>query len=96
MAISGLVVVLKEDSETAERAMRALSADPRLVLGERVGRLVPLVAETPSATHDAELWQDLLATPGIESVDVTFVSVDPALNDSANAQTSGSTGHDHS
>lgn len=96
MAISGLVVILREDAEVADRALQALSSDPRLMLGERVGRRVPLVAETPSATQDADLWQDLLATPGIESVDVTFVSVDPALSDIANAQTSGSTDDDHS
>lgn len=95
MAISGLVVTLRECAEAAESALRALSADSRLVLGERVGRCVPLVAETTSTTHDAELWQDLLATPGIESVDVTFVSVDAALSDIANAQTPGSAANDH-
>ena len=95
MAISGLVVTLRTCAEAAESALRALSADSRIVLGERAGRCVPLVAETPSATLDAELWQDLLATPGIESVDVTFVSVDPALSDIANAQTPGSTDNDH-
>ncbi len=75
MAISGLMVTLRADM-SATQALRTLADDPRLTLGERVDRRVPIVAETPSAEHDAALWDDLLALPGIESVDVTFVSVE--------------------
>jgi hypothetical protein len=78
MAISGLVVTLIEDASIADQAIRRLSADSRLSLGDRAGWRVPLVAETPSAASDAQLWAELLATPGIKSVDVTFVSIDPA------------------
>lgn len=76
MAISGLMVTLCANAEATEQALLALSADRRLTLGERVGRRVPMVAETASAAQDAELWNDLHALPGIESVDVTFVSID--------------------
>jgi hypothetical protein len=77
MAISGLVLRLREDAHAVERAVAALSRDPRLVLGRIEQRCLPLVAETPSAAEDATLWADLLATPGVVSVDVTFVSVEP-------------------
>ncbi len=76
MAISGLVVTLDDDAGAAGQALRALAADPRLQLGDGVGSRIPLVAETPSAESDAVLWADLLATPGVKCVDVTFVSVD--------------------
>lgn len=77
MAISGLVITLEPSAAAAERAVRALSADPRIALGQRIGWRVPLVAETPSPAADADLWAALLATPGVQAVDVTFVSVDP-------------------
>lgn len=82
MAISGLMVTLCADADATEQALRALSCDRRLTLGERVGRRLAVVADTPSADRDAELWNDLHALPGIESVDVTFVSVDGKNADS--------------
>ena len=82
MAISGLMVTLCAGAREAEQALRALSTDRRLTLGERVERRLAIVAETPSAEHDAELWNDLRALPGIENVDVTFVSVDGENADS--------------
>lgn len=76
MAISGLVVTLDDDAGAAAQALRSLSVDPRLQVGDAVGSRLPLVAETPSAECDAALWADLLATPGVKCVDVTFVSVE--------------------
>lgn len=90
MAISGLVITLEEHAEVAERALRSLRADPRLALGERSGWRVPLTAETPSAAADADLWADLLATPGVRSVDVTFVTVDPPPQDAPGSDSAGS------
>lgn len=77
MAISGLVITLEPSEAIAETALRSLRGDPRLSLGQRAGWRIPLVAETDSAAADADLWADLLATPGVRSVDVTFVSFDP-------------------
>lgn len=76
MAISGLMVTLGARADAAEQALHAIATDPRLTLGRRAGRCLPVVAETASAEHDAQLWNDLSALPGIESVDVTFVSID--------------------
>ncbi|MBK8913031.1 MAG: hypothetical protein IPM64_00275 [Phycisphaerales bacterium] len=89
MAISGLVITLEENAAAAEQAMRLLRADSRLSLGERAGRRLPLVAETPSAEADASLWADLLATPGVRAIDVTFVSVDSAPSDAAGLHAPG-------
>ena len=89
MAISGLVVILDDDADAAGRAIQSLAADPRLTVGERAGSRIPLVAETPSAEDDAALWSDLLATPGVKSVDVTFVSVDSPDDHEAGSSPSG-------
>jgi hypothetical protein len=72
MAISGLVVTLSDDSAAAA-ALSALAADPRLVLGERFGHRVAVVAETPGVDADRALWDELRGTHGITNVDVTYV-----------------------
>lgn len=89
MAISGLVLRLAEDLASAESAMSSLSCDPRLTLGERLGRNLAVVAETDDPRHDDELYHHLLATPGIISVDVTFVSIDPNSQESSPRSWSG-------
>lgn len=76
MAVSGLIVTLVEDAVIAQQAVATLSCDPRLVLGERSDRRVPLVAQTPSPGDDRELWDALRAMPGVENVDVAFVGFD--------------------
>lgn len=76
MAISGLVVTLSEDPAGAA-ALTVLNSEPRLTLGERFGRRVAVVAETPSARDDRELFDELRAMPGITQVDVTYVHLDP-------------------
>jgi hypothetical protein len=75
MAISGLVVTVSDDGSAAA-ALEILSNDPRLVVGERFGRRVAVVAETPGVAADRELWDELRTTPGITHVDVTFVHLD--------------------
>lgn len=76
LAISGLVLTLVEDVAAADRAMTALSRDPRVTVGERYGRRIALVAETPDAASDQSLFDELRMMPGIEHVDVTFVGLD--------------------
>lgn len=78
MSISGLIITL-QDAPLAERAIAALARDARLTLGERYGNRIVAVAETPGVDTDRALWDDLRATPGVEYVDVTFVSLDPVL-----------------
>ncbi|MBL8761239.1 MAG: hypothetical protein JNL50_08045 [Phycisphaerae bacterium] len=76
MAVSGIVVTLASDPGLAEQAMAALSADPRLTLGERFGLRLAAVAETDSPRADRDLWDQLHAIPGVVHVDVTFVALD--------------------
>lgn len=82
MSISGLVITLSEDPAEARAATEALSADPRLQLGDVFGRRLALVAETEDAVGDRELWDDLRATPGVVHVDVAFVHLSHAEPDS--------------
>jgi len=76
MAISGIVVTLAEDTVSAAAAQAALAADARLTIGDRFGRRLAVVAETPSVQADRDLWDELWRTPGITHVDVTFVHLD--------------------
>lgn len=89
MAISGLVIILKDDPDSAARALRALAADPRITLGERFGRRVAAVGETADVRSDRDLWDDLRANQDVEYVDVTFVGVDapPASASRADGET---------
>ena len=75
MAVSGLVLTLS-DSPGAEVVLSALAADPRLTFGERFGRRVAVVAETPSNDEDRALFYELRSTPGITNVDVAFVDLE--------------------
>lgn len=75
MAISGLVITLAENPAGAA-ALSALASDLRLTLGERFGQRVALVAETPSARNDHDLFDQLRELPGITQVDVTYVHLD--------------------
>lgn len=84
MAISGLVLTLSDDAAGAA-VLSVLSTNPLLTLGDRFGRRVAVVAETPSAHADRDLFDELRGTPGITQVDVTFVHLDPEL--SASKQT---------
>ena len=76
MAVSGIVLTLSDDDAKAANALESLARDVRITLGERFGKRVAAVAETPSVDGDRELWDDLHRTPGIEFVDVTFVALD--------------------
>lgn len=79
MSVSGLVVTLSDDV-AAQSALTMLAADPRLTLGDRFERRLAIVAETPSAKADLDLWDQLRSTPGITNVDVTFVHLDSTLH----------------
>ncbi len=76
MSISGLVVTLSEDPGTSELAMKLLTLDRRLCVGERFGRRVAVMAETPSVEADRSLWDELCTMPGVEFVDVAYVGLD--------------------
>jgi hypothetical protein len=96
MAISGLVVTLSDDA-AAEAAFSALRSDPRLTLGERFGRRVAVVAETPSVHDDRSLFDELRGRSGITHVDVIFVHLDtqPAAGENQGANTPVEYQHAH-
>ncbi|MCA9287639.1 MAG: hypothetical protein KDA05_03590 [Phycisphaerales bacterium] len=88
MSVSGLVITLATDDPKAEHTLRLLAGDTRLTLGERFGRRVPAVAETPGVAEDRALIDDLRALDGVANVDVTFVALDEAP---APSQSNGNT-----
>jgi len=95
MSISGLVVTVSDDGAAAA-ALSMLAADPRITLGERFGRRVAVVVQTPSADSDRLLWEQLRDTPGITHVDVTYVHLDSdviAGADPNNSQEDGPHAH---
>ncbi len=75
MAVSGLVVTLSDDA-AADAALSRWAADPRITLGERFGRRIAVVADTPSVNDDHSLFDELRSTSGITHVDVAFVHLD--------------------
>lgn len=74
---SALVVTLEDESHDLAAVLAALTSDARLTLGERVGVRLPVVAETLGLAAAEALTTDLLAVPGIVSVDVVLVDFDP-------------------
>jgi hypothetical protein len=92
MAISGLVVTIVE-GPAGGSALAALAADPRVTVGERFDRRVAVLAETPGARDDYSLIDDLLAIPGVVSVDIACVHLDetPAAGPGHPPQPSGTT-----
>jgi hypothetical protein len=76
MPISGLLITLTDDPKASNAAMSELRADPRLVLGDRRGPLLPLVADTPDREEDQSLWRQLNEHDGIVKVDVVFVHIE--------------------
>jgi hypothetical protein len=70
MPISGLVVTLdREDDDTLAR----LSRDGRLTIGERIGRVVPVVAETATLEEGVALVDGLTDVIGVTAVDVVSI-----------------------
>ncbi|MBM4100722.1 MAG: hypothetical protein FJ256_00465 [Phycisphaerae bacterium] len=96
MAISGLVVTLADDP-LGETALAALTADSRLTVGERFGQRLALVAETPCARDDHDLFDELRQLPGVTHVDVAYVRLDtdPDHCDHAPQGTSAKETHAH-
>ncbi len=73
MPVAGLVVTLTELDLLRAQCLDALSADPRVTLGEmqRGGRL-PLVLATASVREERDLLDDLARTPGVLLVDLAY------------------------
>lgn len=65
MPVSALVVTLPEPPDACARALGWLERDARLSLGARQGLRLAVVAETRDEREDAELFESLLAQPGL-------------------------------
>ena len=80
MAVSALVVTLRADAPSD--ALLGLTDDPRFQVGEAAaspegGRRVPVVLDTSSPAEDRRAHEWLLERPGVASVDVVTVILDP-------------------
>lgn len=76
MPIRGMVVRLSEDCRVRAEALRAMSEEPLLVLGEVSGRWVPAVIETDSELENLRMQRWLEAMPGVECLDVVYIQKD--------------------
>jgi hypothetical protein len=73
MSISGLVITLSGDEALAGRALAAVTAEPRLMLGPVDGRRLPAVLEAREAGEDREVFEWLRSLEGVALVDVVYV-----------------------
>ncbi len=80
MPVSGLMLTLDVDPTRAEDALRAIGRDDRCELGQRAGRRQAAVIDTPDEQANRRLWRWLNDLPGIEHVDVVFVSLDAEVD----------------
>ncbi len=74
MAISGIVINLEPDAKRQEEAVKRLSEMPQLELGSRNGRRVPAVMDTRSVKASRACWDDIMALPGVEGIDLIYVN----------------------
>lgn len=75
MPVSGLVATVQPSAEV-EAVCCALQSEPAVQLGQAEGRRIPLVVDTPDRETDKQVWQRLVATPGLLNLDVVFVGFD--------------------
>lgn len=74
MPISALVITLSSDPKEKQRAVEALSQDPRVTLGERQGARLPVVVETETTREGSRMVrEELLQIEGVVFVDVVMV-----------------------
>lgn len=76
MPISGLVVTLEREGD--DDTIARLSNDHRLTIGEPLGRVVPVVAETATLEEGAALVDFLTNMIGVIAVDVVSVEFSDA------------------
>lgn len=75
MPISSIVITLSPDALSRRSAIDALSAHPRLTVGERKKRQLPVVVDTETLSEGISLVRDEL--PEMEGVEfVHVISVD--------------------
>ncbi len=83
MPITGLVITLAGDGQTAGQARTALAANRSLVLGEAFGSRVAGVLDTPNESENRRHWEWLNSLAGVVFVDVVYIALDPVDGDPA-------------
>ena len=78
MPISGLVITLSEQADLARSAVQQIRGNAQVRLGDREGRRIPLVLDTPDPSTDKRTWNWLNELPGVTWVDVVFIHFDAA------------------
>ncbi len=87
MPIGGLVLTLDPDPALRESILAALTADPRLTLGQPLGVRLPMVAETLTLDDGDALVRELSAAPGVLFVDVVSVDFSDREGEEPHGQT---------
>ncbi|MEZ4269130.1 MAG: hypothetical protein R3F39_22470 [Myxococcota bacterium] len=72
MPILGAVVMLSREPDKAQRVVEALSADPRITLGDLFSGVLPIALEVSNKQDERELWQWILDTPGVSDLGLVF------------------------
>lgn len=72
MPILGAVVMVSREPAKARRVVEALRADPRITLGELFSGVLPVALEVAGREDERELWEWILATPGVRDLGLVF------------------------
>jgi hypothetical protein len=67
MPVVGAVLVVAPGTDLA-----AVSADPRFTVGQPAGSRVPVVLETTTRREDVDIWERVVAIPGVLDVQPVF------------------------
>lgn len=74
MPVSGLVLTLSANGGTAAEAISALKARPEIECEAPRGNKLPVAVDTLDRTKDQALWRWINELPGVDFIDVVFIS----------------------
>lgn len=81
MPVSGLVITFAPNADGGRAAWAALDQCPALELGVREGQRVAAVLSTGTEHENKAMWRWLNELPGVDHVDVVFVSTETESDD---------------
>lgn len=76
MPVSGLLLTLDSNPARADAVLRAIGNDQHIELGVRDGRKQAAVIDASDERENRRLWTWLDNLPGVEHIDVVFISID--------------------
>jgi len=79
MPVSGLKILLSGDEGERKRALDAIRRHPSIEMGVRADRHLAAVVDARDDNANRAIWGWLNELPGVEHVDVVFVSIDHGL-----------------